>query len=194
LNELDGHHDRIARGIYGLLTALAELSNDVSTRDTLLQLRDELLPLGLREIQRTYLEQSGNLQRVHDHVLPRSTVLLQTVPLPEGGTLADLVAGWAELGPEFDRLDSSRRSLRRELEAMVPTGTLIDARGEWIRLVNAMLAGADLEPLSPVDEARVFDPMREAEAKSRSVTASSCARNRGRLPNRHPADHTSSVR
>lgn len=171
LLELDGAHDRVARGIHAVLTGLADLSEDASSQAVLLDVRDDLLPSGLRETQRTYLEQSGNLRRVREHVLTARLDVLRTVPLPAGDTLADAVAGWAEIGLEFERLDAQRRELQRSLQQVEPAVSLLEVRIAWVRLANAVLAAAELERL-PVDaQTRLLGPLREAEGKADRLLA-----------------------
>jgi len=166
LTKLDRDHDRIARGFYKLLDGLAELSNDSASRFALLELRDALLPLGLREAQRSYLEQSENLHRIREQVLPKFADLLRTIPLPEGDNLGHAVERWTLLGIGFDRVDSDRRKLQRELDALVPSGNLNEARLAWVRTVNAMLVNAVLAPVNQSEDRRLFDALREAEAKA----------------------------
>jgi len=169
LTRVDADHDRLARGIHGLLTSLAELSDEPDDRELLLSTRDALLPLGLRETQRTYLEQTGNLERVRQHVLPRAVPILRTVSLAGGRTLEDAVLGWSSLGGEFETLGHSRRTLQAELDALTPEGNVQQARNVWIRVVNAMLSNVNLVPMSPADEDRLFGPLREAEDKAGDV-------------------------
>lgn len=169
--ELDGAHDRLARGIHAVLTGLAELSEDASSRAVLLDLRDELLPTGLREIQRSYLEQSGNLRRIREHVMSTRRDLLRTIPLPAGDTLADAVEAWGDTGLEFERLDARRRELQRERDLVPPAISHIEVRHAWVRLANAVVAAADLEGLPGATLSRLLGPLREAEAKADRLAA-----------------------
>lgn len=166
LVELDATHDRLARGIYGLLTSLAELSEDTSSRAVLLDVRDDLLPAGLREVQRTYLEQSGNLRRVREHVLTARRDVLRTIPLPAGDTLADAVEAWADTGLQFESLDARRRELQRDRDEVVPAIPHVEVRHAWGRLANAVIAAADLEGLPRAALARLLGPLQDAEGKA----------------------------
>jgi hypothetical protein len=56
---LDDLHDRKVRGIFGVLTALAELADDAEKAAGYLDLRGQLFPSDLKAIQRSYLDESG---------------------------------------------------------------------------------------------------------------------------------------
>src|SRR5690606_28863513 len=94
-----------------------------------------------------YLEQSGNLRRVREHVLTARRDVLRTIPLPAGDSLAEAVDAWADTGLQFESLDARRRELQRDREEVVPAISHVDVRHAWGRLATAVIAAAELEGL-----------------------------------------------
>jgi hypothetical protein len=113
ISTFDKLHDRKKRGVYGCLTALAELTDDPVKAAAYLDLRDRLMPLGLMEVRRPYLEQVGDAQRMPSRLDDASRALLASIATPEGRCRARSTSGsrprwrsaaWTSAAP------SSRRS------------------------------------------------------------------------------------
>lgn len=60
-------HDLLARGIYGLLTELAQLDDQGAE---LLSLRDKLFPQGRKRMQTTYRGQAGHAGLLRERLTP----------------------------------------------------------------------------------------------------------------------------
>lgn len=162
---LDIRHDAIIRGIWGTLTALAELiRGDVAA--ALIVLRDTLLPHGLSSQLKTYRAQAGQAAQLADRMTP--SVRAQTDALligqgPNAKTLSAYVDEWIGVGKQLGALEDEKG----QLEADSGGGAeLLKARNLWVRVVNAMVANAELAALDADTEALVFGPLRGTERKA----------------------------
>src|SRR5262245_23424425 len=62
--ERDSRHDRKIRGTHAVLTGFAELADDPEEARLLLDLRDRLLPIGLKAMTRSYVDEAGDAARL----------------------------------------------------------------------------------------------------------------------------------
>lgn len=166
LAELDAHHDRKIRGIFGTLTAFAELADDAEKARAYLDLRGRLLPNGLRAVSRSYMDQSGEVLLLEARLDAASIETLREIPSP-AGTLLDEVKAWIRLGREIGDLDMKRTSLtRHRLPGDTTQADVARARNEWIRLAHMLRSSLSLDGAEPEVIEKVFALVDHEEAKA----------------------------
>jgi hypothetical protein len=168
--ELDQTHDRKVRGTYYVLTGLAELADDPNVAQSRLALRDALLPNGLSAVQRTYLEEAGDVEALDQRLDEGQRAELAKVVVGGGRTLADEVDAWTSAARKLGELEGKRAELaaKRSAGASGERFSLVTrARNRWTRVVKAMAQAIALDDAiaQRLDEAFVT-PLRLAEAKA----------------------------
>jgi hypothetical protein len=153
---LDADHDERVRGIYGALTGLAPVSGAGAE---LLRLRDILLPEGLSHTQKSYRAEAGHAAMIEARLDADLQARLKAVILHDKNLL-DLTQGWLAVAGQLGDLEDERARL-------VPTAsTAADinaARLGWIRIVNALVANAELAGLDSATDHLLFSALRAAE-------------------------------
>lgn len=161
---LDARHDRMVRGIFGLLSSLAELTEHSREAPRLLTLRDELFPQGKSITKRSYIDEAGEAARSEARLSFDSKALLRSLTVGSV-SLGKLVDEWRATAIELGEVEKERILLAKD-----PKGTTMlsvgKARIAWIRAVNAILAMLDREKaLSEADRRRILEPLETALAK-----------------------------
>lgn len=170
---LDNRHDAIIRGAWGTLTSLSELMGDDGAE--FVTLRDTLLPDGLHSQLKTYRAEAGQAAQLSNRVTPAIKAQTDAILVGQGSAAQPLSAyidEWVSLGKKLGALEDEKG----QLEAEPGKGTeLVKARNLWIRVVNAMVANADLAALDAETEALVFGPLRDTEQKADERTRQQAA-------------------
>lgn len=163
---VDGIHDSAKRGVHTLLSALAELAKAPERTAAYLDLRDRLMPLGMMEVRRPYLEQVGDAEALPARLDTNARTLLQSIDTPEG-PLQSHVDTWIAAAGELGRLENRRA----EIEVQRTTGQSVSAseahtvKRTWIRVVRAMLNLIEVDPAAtPAIKDRILAPLYRAEA------------------------------
>jgi hypothetical protein len=172
---LDALHDRKLRGIYGVLTAFADLADGPGEAARYLDLADRLFPSGLKGAKRSYLDEADEAALTAKRLTDDIRRTLEALPVP-GGTLADEMDAWLDAGKALGDVEEKRVRLSRDKEeTSVSIEDLSKARGRWSRVVNTMLQILDLVPsLETASRSRLLDPLKAAEAdadRERHATA-----------------------
>jgi hypothetical protein len=154
--ELDADHDDRVRGIYNSLTALAQVS---STGAELIRLRNMLFPDGLERTQRTYRGEAGHAAAVASRLDADTRARLRAVNLHDKNLL-DLVNGWLGVAKQLGDLEEQRAQLMPTPSAQADINT---ARLAWIRVMNALVANAELAGLDADTDRLLFAALRAAE-------------------------------
>ncbi len=154
---LDVQHDTLVRGTHGVLTMLAEVS---AAADELLGLRDLLFPEGLEHIRKTYRGEAGHAAMVASRLNKSARARLKAVTLHDK-TLLDLADEWLAIAKKLGELEAERAHLS-EASPGTP-GQVNAARLQWIRVVNAMIAMAELAEIDADTDALLFAALRAAE-------------------------------
>ncbi|MDC3953146.1 hypothetical protein [Polyangium jinanense] len=177
--KIDVRHDSIIRGIFGFLTATAELLGGETGAD-LIQLRDLLIPDGLPSVQKTYRAQAGQAQQLEGRLTPAIKARTNVIFIGQGPaqtSLTEYLDEWIALGKQLGEREDERGRLLAEQSELASGMSLVKARNRWIRVVNAFVADGELAELAPATEALVFGPLRDAEkkadARARSAFAAS---------------------
>lgn len=167
-SSIDLRHDAILRGVFGFLTSLAEI---VGGEDgaKYIELRDILIPDGLTSTQRTYRAEAGQAKQLEDRLSPAlkaRTDIIVVGPKPKTKTLTSYLNEWITLGKQLGELEDEKGKLLAQ-EAEASTGAaIITARNRWIRVVNSILADAELVELAAEPQATILGPLRDAEKKA----------------------------
>jgi hypothetical protein len=177
---VDGRHDRKARGVNQVLSALAELADGPELRSSILEARDLLFPDGLFFINQNYSAEAGVAEVTRHRLAGNKEVsaLLAALPSLEKRSLADEVASWLDAGDQLRQLEVRRRQLTDQGsvgESPVDRSLLVRARNRWIRVVNALTDQINLDdtPDEKLQQA-ILNPLTEAlsRAEGRAKKAS----------------------
>jgi hypothetical protein len=170
---LDAEHDDVVRGLHGALTALARVS---SAGTELLQLRDTLFPEGLAHIQKSYRGQAGHAAIVEARLDDALKARLKAVNLHDKNVL-ELTLRWLTIAKELGAAEEERARLEPQQSSAAEINS---ARLGWVRIMNALLANADLVDLDQATDRLLFGPLRAAEHAAGS-------RGRGKSATQAPA-------
>ncbi|MBI4820249.1 MAG: hypothetical protein HY791_28530 [Deltaproteobacteria bacterium] len=141
----DQIHDRKLRGSFGLLTVLAELADSSEISAELMDLRDRLMPQGLRATHLSHVEEAVNAESVRQALDEETRAELRTIPTIEGRTLEQEIETWLAAAAELGHLTAQRVLLEHEdRSAAEARAERIDAKNAWIRSTHALLAVLDL--------------------------------------------------
>jgi hypothetical protein len=168
LATFDKLHDRKKRAVYNCLTALAEITDDAARAAAYLDLRDRLMPLGLMEVRRSYLDQVGDAQLLPSRLDDASRALLASITTPEG-PLQSHVDQWVSAAIEIGRLDERRAQLEAERSTGqdASPGEAYAMKLAWIRVMRSVLNMLEIDPqATPEIKERLLAPLRRAEAQA----------------------------
>jgi hypothetical protein len=168
MSTFDKLHDRKKRAVYGCLTALAELTDDPVRAAAYLDLRDRLMPLGLMEVRRSYLDQVGDAQLLPSRLDDASRALLASITSPEG-PLQSHVDQWVEAALGIGRLDERRAQLeaQRSTGQDASPGEAYAMKLSWIRVMRSVIDMLEIDPkATPETKERLLAPLRRAEAQA----------------------------
>lgn len=161
---VDAEHDRKIRGVFGVLTGLAELAASEERARHYLDLRDRLLPEGLRAVQRSYMGQAGEIPLLKGRLDEKTRRALSEIQTPEG-PLTVHVDAWMSAASKLSDLEGKRMDI---VEASGDTrkADVQRARNEWIRVVNGLRANLLLDGATPEDTHRVFRYLDHEEGRA----------------------------
>jgi hypothetical protein len=166
---LDTRHDLLVRGIDAVVEGnLLLLSAGGRPVGTLEALRQRLFPDGMKMVNRTYLEEAGEVEMARQRLGADDRALLSEIPIVEGH-LEEAVERWMSTGAELGELERERvRAAEAEAaDKGVSRADVVAARNRWIRVVRAILAGLELaEGLDESALSIILQPLRDAAAKA----------------------------
>jgi hypothetical protein len=168
--KLDLRHDSIIRGIFNICTATAELLGGEAASD-MITLRDTLVPEGLSSMQKTYRAEAGQAVQLGDRLTPAIKMKAKAITVgsgPQKQSLLGYINEWITLGIRLGALEDEKVYLLAEQAEATSGMALVQARNRWIRVVNAMLADAELAEIAPSTYVPIFGPLLEAEKKAES--------------------------
>lgn len=172
---LDQRHDRKGRGVFNLLGALADLTDDPDLAAGYLALRKALFPTeNLSVLSQSWRGEAGNAHRIQDSVLGDKThaAALKALVLPEKRTLHDSVRDFALAGIELGKVEDKRANLTSGDE--VEGSSAVATRNRWITVGNNLVRMVD-EVLGLTGESRraILGALEESERKAsaRSLTS-----------------------
>lgn len=174
--EVDFRHDSVVRGIDAYLAGTALMLGDDPRAGAITKLREVLLPDGLQAIQQTYRAEAGAAELLRDRLAKRPELgeLLEQLPVMDA-PLSQFVNEWLKCASELGALENERGTLVKS-PVVSDSKRLMNARNQWIRLVNALVANAALCSLDEAADALIFGPLRLAEASADRRSAASASR------------------
>lgn len=179
---LDVRHDDLIRGVSGLLTSLAYLTQDAELAARLLHLQSVLLPDGLDAVTKTYREESGQAALLESRLTPADVTLLKKIKLLEG-TAWDAVREWMDVGAQLGALEDERSAIPATTGPAA--ADVVAARNKWIRTINAIRAVLDLTSSGDAGVVKILNRLAEAERKADHRVASAEA---AQVPSEPSAD------
>ncbi len=167
--KIDIRHDDIIRGSHLFLTGASLLLGEDNGGAELIILRDTLIPDGLQSTQKSYRAEAGQAAQLDKRLTPDVRSDLEAIsvgPKSAKAALMQFIDEWVTLGGELGTLEDEKGRLQA---TPVDPGTgagaaLLKARNTWVRVVNAMVANAELAEIDPEVDALVFGPLRAAES------------------------------
>lgn len=168
--QLDHRHDAIIRGVHGLLTASAELVDELSAAD-LLKLRDTLIPGGLHSTRTTYLAEAGQALLLAGRLTPalRSAVDSFHFGPSQQHSLGHYIDEWIAVAERLGTLENEKARLQPGPKTLAKSaaGSAVVARNQWIREVNLLVANAQAAELAPTVSKLIFCHLWDAERKAK---------------------------
>jgi hypothetical protein len=167
--DIDDQHDRKSRGVYGALTAFAELVDDPNKAAQYIALRDKLFPEGLSVVRWSYMDEAGEADLVEGRLTARDRALLKQLHYP-GGKLLDAHEARMTSARKLGDLERKKQALvkaHESNEGKVVAADVLKARNGWIRAVRAFMNMLDLEKnLSAKVRTKILGPLEEAARKA----------------------------
>lgn len=173
--EVDAVHDRKARGLYGILTAFAEVVDDREAAASYIELRDKIFPpeQGLRVIQASFGDEAAEGKLVEERLDADDLALLKKLPSPEG-KLSDVHKARLKAAAKLGELEQKKKELEGEdaEKETIKQADVLKARNGWIKSARALQSVIDVSTPTPAIRKRILGPLEEADAKtSRGTTA-----------------------
>ncbi len=178
LTVADMHHDRKVRGIYGMLSSLAELCDDEAERTALLALRDTLFPQGLAATKRTYAEQVGAAEQAAHVITPAQRSALEAIAAqPAVPTLAAAFDAYVGAARSIRSIENDRSEAQKAVTPATPSASSrLTDRNAAVRLLNALVDYVTLDGEAHPEVVRVFlEPLRDLEATADARSAPQAA-------------------
>jgi hypothetical protein len=162
----DGLHDRKMRGSIGLLTALADLTDDPAMAKRYEELRDNLCPIGLKGTTASYVAQAGAARLLPSRLNAEDQALLDSIPIPEGH-LRDAVETWTNAALELEKLEAQKTELDKQIKdaPAVRPSDVQQARYRWLRAARALEVNLELAEVDDATTQAVLGPLHEAARK-----------------------------
>ena len=162
--DADALHDRKLRGIFNLLTGLADLADEPSEAQKHLALRDRLFPEGLAGVRGSYLAEAGSVELAGERLTDADRDLARALPVLQG-SLQQQIERWIEAGKNLGALERKRSTV-----SGVPGPTRADAaraRNAWINVMNLFVGASGLEKkLDPQGREAIFGLLERAQASA----------------------------
>ncbi len=167
---LDQRHDRKGRGVFNLLGAWIDLSDDPDEVAQLTALRSAIFPDGtLNVLKASWRGEAGNALVVKDHVLDHRdhATALKAIPAAGRSTLLDRVREFVDAGRKLGAIEDRRAALNAPTADAVVKSSTIAARNRWCSVVGTAVHLAD--DVLRLDEAThhtLFGALDEVERKA----------------------------
>jgi len=166
--ELDIRHDGIIRGSHGGLTSMAELAGG-DDGEALLVLRDQVLPEGPQSMLKSYRAEATQAAQLEERLSAPLRARTDGVLIGEGSSAKPLTVfldEWIAIGKQLGALEDEKGRIEAAVGEAVSGATFLKARNFWVRVVNAMVANAELADIDAAKKATIFGPLWNAEKKA----------------------------
>lgn len=168
---LDQRHDRKGRGVFNLLGALADLTDDPEEAARFAALQRAIFPDGtLSVLKASWRGEAGNALAVKERVLDDRdlSAALKAIPLPGRATLLDRTREFVDAGRKLGGIEDRRAVLNAPTTEATPTksGT-VSARNRWCSVVGtAVRLADDVLGLDATTRHALFGALDEVERKA----------------------------
>jgi hypothetical protein len=177
--QLDIRHDNMFKGIYGYQGDAALITDDPEEADAYLSTRDQLMPDGIKSVQRSYLDEAGAVALAEGRITDEVERVLNSIPTPHGHTLLDEVKEWIRIGKDLGDVERRRIQLAQARDEETVSGKEINAaRRRWNVVAETMLQLISLVNIDEECAVRISQPLKTAEEKADRALAESRARSR----------------
>jgi hypothetical protein len=126
----------------------------------MLDLRDTLFPEKLKHMHKSYRGEVGHAVLVAKQMDETMVARLKAVQLHDK-TLFDMFTAWQGTAGQLAELEEERARLSQAMPSAAKE--ISTARRDWIRVVKAFLACADVANLAAETDNLLFAPLRAAE-------------------------------
>ncbi len=168
--ELDGSHDRKARGLDKVLDGLSELTDDAELAASLAALRTEILgPKGLLVISSSYTDEAQNAKLVDKRLSEESRAILKDVSLHDK-TLGEWLKIWQGTAKELGKAEAERTAFETRATTGAQPADAVRARNKAIRTINALTTMLDLDDPDSTTRAAILGPLDIALSKAEKRT------------------------
>ena len=165
---IDTRHDNFIRGINAILEGTILLTEDGKTAESMRGVQNRIFPEGLSAVNRTYLEEAGEIEMAKGRLNEEAFGLLRSVPILNGN-LKDAVKEWFATGSKLGNLERERKQAAQQANSAdtVTRSDVVKARNQWIRVVRAILTGLELvDDLDDETATRLYQPLKDAADKA----------------------------
>lgn len=144
---IDQRHDRKYRGTFKLFDALIELTDKPETAASLLALRARLQPLGLPQVNTSWIDESGNAATARGALDKDARAMLKAITTVDGHTADDEVMAWIKAGESLGPVAAEKAALEHKIanpDTATEPAALHAARLGWIKIARALESNLDL--------------------------------------------------
>lgn len=174
---VDDVHDRRLKGLFELLTVLANLASELGLdADAIIGARNLLFPDGPSMTQRKYAEEAAEVELVEARLTPEAKALLNDIKV-QGKTLWAIVDRWLDAARELAVLESEREQIEAKLtKERADRPRERDARNAWIDTVGLIRRAVQAhKELAAEDVAVIFQRLNGYESGVEKIDDSSPA-------------------
>lgn len=161
LEELDAQHDDLVRAMYFLFQAQIYLAQQPSERESWQRLLDTVFPGGLAVVSRSYSDEAGQAALALARLSAEDKKQLKAAHIGKESMLA-LLERYSQVAHKLGEAATAQYT-----PTINPSrADAADARNQWIRVVNAVLAAIDMVDHNEDLLREVVAPLREVERRA----------------------------
>jgi hypothetical protein len=169
--EVDARHDEAIRGAHAFLTGLAALTGEQKYVD----LRDILLPKGLRHTRLRYDEEAGEARLLVARMTNDPSLKKDLKEIPVGKkTLLAQVEGWIADATRLGEIEVAKANAATSAAPATSASDVRDLRNRWVRAIRSLETVAELAELNEATHETIFGRL-EAVAKAATPQRASAA-------------------
>ncbi len=178
---VDAIHDSAVVATHRYLEALAEVSGD----GTLLELLAVLLPHGRGHARLSFRGEAGEAALLTERLAANPALKKRLTEIPVlKGNLWTTVDQWLSAAKRLGEIEAERAQLLRAELDQATRSDGVRARNEWVRLVHALRAVAEIEELDEATQALIFGALDATEAAATRRTRTTRLSPPGETPDR----------
>lgn len=161
---------RSARGVFFTLTGLAEAAETPEIAARYTTARDVILPQGTAVVRLKYAEKGGAVEMIASRRTPEIDLVLASVTLLDGTTLADTLDRLIAAGRTLAANENRKRDIEQRRAALAETAPQTQtARLFWMRVARALTEDVAMAGLDAEVSNRILGGLHEAIARAGSA-------------------------